>query len=245
MLDGLAVQRPELTISGREAVKKDFSLPGVVHSVDREARSSSWFSRRLSGAIRRAQHGCCGYRCWVPGTSQRGPPGCGGSLGAVGRGSSFPAGEALTARRLGVTWLQGSGNWSYIICPARIAVWPCTVSHRTPPPQVYPNRSPGRDSGTVQPGRVVGPVMCRCRRLGAADSLRRPSELAVGHSNGPESSRMWTVQVNGDPTAPVSISLPGSRDDGAETREAQKQDLGREAEQDKQDSCLEPVSTSH
>jgi hypothetical protein len=41
MLDGRVVDGLKHTISGTEAVKKEFSLPGVVHSVDREARSSS------------------------------------------------------------------------------------------------------------------------------------------------------------------------------------------------------------
>lgn len=47
MLDGQADDGLEHTVTGTEAVKKDFSLPGVVHNVDREARSSGLISSQV------------------------------------------------------------------------------------------------------------------------------------------------------------------------------------------------------
>ncbi|KAL2167794.1 hypothetical protein VTG60DRAFT_806 [Thermothelomyces hinnuleus] len=95
LLDGLAVEEPKLTITGREALKKRIlPFPAWVHSIDREARSSSWFSRVLSGAIRRVTLvvAVTAQGTWRPGPSAADP--CRGALGACGAGSSFPAGSS-------------------------------------------------------------------------------------------------------------------------------------------------------
>jgi len=125
-------------------------------------------------------------------------------LGCCGAGKLLPCRGSSDGTALGgdLAAVQRKLELHHLPCEEHGVARYCLSAGTSP--KVHPNRSPGPDSGTVQPGRVVGPVMCRCRRLGAA----APSGVHLSSLSGTATGR---IQQDAEQCKSLEIRLLPSR----------------------------------